>query len=179
MKKLSIFIVILIVILSTISLLSSAKEDCSLKSIGLSKADDIAEQLFYTGTCHYRNKEYDKSALSWEKLAKLEKVNPEYQELQIDVLNNLGYLMFFGYGVKENKTQAIEYWQKAIILGQIESEYHLCHAYADTDQPTYDRAKAKTHCDKAYLIYKGMDDKTKGQSAIFEDIKMYQSQLKQ
>ena len=46
MKKLSIFVVLLSVILSTISFLSSAKEDCSLKSIGLSKADDIAEQLF-------------------------------------------------------------------------------------------------------------------------------------
>ncbi len=92
---------------------SFGKDDCSLEGIDLSNTDDIAQRLFYTGTCHYRNKDYDKSAESWEKLAMIEEVNPDYKDLQIDVLNNLGYLRFFGYGVKENKEQAIEYWKKA------------------------------------------------------------------
>lgn len=137
----------------------NAREDCSLNALKLERGSDVALRLFYTGTCHYRNKEYAKSARVWQQLAELKTVKKEYQQLQVDVLNNLGYLMFFGLGIDKDQERAISYWQKAITLGQTESEYHLCHAYADKRQATYNREKARLHCKKALLIYRGMDPK--------------------
>ncbi len=169
--------VFIFVLLASLSVSVFAKEDCSFEANGLSKEDDIAQQLFYTGTCHYRNKDYDKSAKAWEELAAIKEVNLEYKHLQIDVLNNLGYLKFFGYGIKEDKNQAIEFWNKAILLGQYESEYHLCHAYADDNQPTFDRSKAKKHCEKAYLIFNGIDEKSEGDAEILKQIKIYRKKL--
>jgi len=165
------------VLLASLSAISYSKEDCSLEANGLSKDDDIARQLFYTGTCHYRNKDYDKSAGVWEKLAVMEEVHPDSQGLQIDVLNNLGYLMFFGYGIEENKEKAIEFWKKAISLGQYEAEYHLCHAYADSDEPTYNKSKAKKHCEKAYLIYSGLEKTSEGDAEILQQIKEYRANI--
>lgn len=164
-------------VLTSLSAFSQGKEDCSLKAIGLSNDDDIAHQLYYTGTCHYRNGEYGKSANSWEKLAVLEEVNPDSKKLQINILNNLGYLMFFGYGIEENKEKAIEFWKKAISLGQYESEYHLCHAFADSDEPTYNKVKAKKHCDKAYLIYSDLENTPEADAEILKQIKEYRERI--
>ena len=154
-------------------LLSAAaysKEDCSLKAINLDKDSNIAEQLFYTGTCHYRNEDYAPAVESWKKLSALENIEPEYEELQIDVLNNLGYMMFFGYGTEQDQEKAITYWQKAIMMGHEEAEYHLCHAYADKDESTYNLHKARQHCKKALLIYRGMEKPNK---EILKDINRY------
>lgn len=152
-----------------------SKEDCSLEALNLSNRSNIAERLFYTGTCHYRNQDYQLSAQAWQQLAEHNAVDREYQELQIDVLNNLGYLMFFGLGIEKNQAKAIEYWKKAISLGQTESEYHLCHAYADRSQPTYDRDNAKIHCKKAILIYRGMQPRDE---EILSYIEKYYEQVK-
>lgn len=162
-----------------ISLTANAKEDCSIEAIGLAQDADKAQKLYYTGTCHYRNGEYDKSAVSWEALATMEQVKPDYIGLQSDVLNNLGYLLFFGYGVPENKTQAIDYWKKAITLGQYESEYHLCHAHADMTQPTFNKVMGKKYCDKAYLIYNGIDQQSESKDEILKNIKHFRSLLLQ
>ncbi|MDE1465569.1 hypothetical protein [Spartinivicinus poritis] len=160
-----------------LSTIVSGKENCSLEAVGLTSKADIAQKLFYTGTCHYRNKDYEGAAASWEKLSVLEEVNPDYNNLQVDALNNLGYLKFFGYGVNTDKKLAIKFWEKAITLGQYESEYHLCHAYADSDEPTFDVAKAKKHCEKAYFIYNGIENKSEGQKEIFELVKKYRASI--
>ena len=142
-----------------VSFSAYSKEDCSLGALKLDKESDEVKKLFYTGTCHYRNNDYEKSAELWQKLIKIETNKKETQDLQIIVLNNLGYLMFYGLGVDENKSEAISYWKKAITLGETEAEYHLCHAYADNKEPTYNRRKAQLHCKKALLIYRGMEPK--------------------
>jgi TPR repeat protein len=165
---------ILITIMLTLSFFAHSDEACDLETIGLDENSDIAEQLFFTGTCHYRNKEYDLSVKSWEKLSAFKKINPEYEEHQIDVLNNLGYMKFYGYGTTKDQPQAIVYWKKAILLGHYEAEYHLCHAYADKDESTYHIVKARKHCEKALLIYKGMDEQDK---EIIDTIKKYISQI--
>ncbi len=152
------------------ALKSFAKEDCELNKIGLDETSSDIEKYFYTGTCHYRNKDHHLSVKSWEKLAQL-KVNSEKdEELKVDVLNNLGYMKFFGYGTETDKETAISYWREAIQLGHYEAEYHLCHAYGDDDQPTYNIAKARKHCEKARLIYKGKDD---SDPEILESIEKY------
>lgn len=151
------------------------KEDCSLKSLTLNNGSNIAERLFYTGTCHYRNEEYTQSAILWKQLADMDNVDKEYKKSQVDVLNNPGYLMFFGLGVDKDQFKAIAYWKKAITLGQTESEYHLCHAYADNKEPTYNREKAQMYCAKALLVYRGMEPRNE---QILSLVEGYYEQVK-
>lgn len=158
------------IIILLMASVSSAKEDCNLSSIGLDIASSKIEKYFYTGTCHYRNKDYGLSVKSWEKLSVLKPLSAEDEELKIDVLNNLGYMKFFGFGTERDIDTAISYWQEAILLGHYEAEYHLCHAYADEKQPTFNLAKARKHCQKAKLIYKGKED---SDPEILSDIESY------
>ena len=166
------------IFLITVLFISSSlygKEECDLEALNLSEKSNVAERLFYTGTCHYRNKDYDKSAKLWQQLAEMKVIHEDYKNLQVDVLNNLGYLMFFGFGIEKNQIKAISYWKKAITLGHYESEYHLCHAYADKKQSTFDREKAKKHCEKALLIYRGMEPRDK---EILSYIESYYDEVK-
>ncbi|BFM09976.1 hypothetical protein R50072_01290 [Simiduia litorea] len=141
-----------------LSAASFAKEECDPDSVGLNNESSDIEKYFYTGTCHYRNKEYSLSVESWEKLVPLASTSAHDEELKVDVLNNLGYMKFFGFGTDKDQEGAISYWQKAILLGHYEAEFHLCHAYADEKEITYDLSKARKHCEKARLIYKGKDN---------------------
>jgi len=154
------------------------KEDCSYDGIGFKEEANIAKVYFYTGTCHYRNADYEQSAEEWKKLALLEEVAPEFSDLQIDVLNNLGYLKFFGLGIEENKTEAVSYWEKAVGLGHEESEYHLCHAYADIEQITYAPKKAYSHCQKALMIYSNMENRQEDNEIAYQQTKKYMNFLK-
>ena len=147
-----------------------AVEDCSHEAIGIEPSSTEIEKLFYTGTCHYRNENYPLAVENWEHIAHLDIAGADDEGLKVDVLNNLGYMKFFGYGIKEDKAGALSYWRQAILLGHYESEYHLCHAYADNEQPTFDAAKGRKHCEKARLIYKGKDD---SDPEILEQIDYY------
>lgn len=145
-----------------------------MKSVGIDKDSSEVEKYFYTGTCHYRNKDYGLSVKNWEMILPLSPESDEDEELKISVLNNLGYMKYFGYGTAKDQKSAMKYWKEAILLGHYEAEYHLCHAYGDSDQPTYNVAKARTHCEKARLIYKGMDEPDQ---EILEDIEYYLSKI--
>ncbi|TVV39579.1 SEL1-like repeat protein [Thalassolituus sp. C2-1] len=153
---------------------SFAKEDCSYEAIGLNEKSSEIEKYFYTGTCHYRNEDYSLSVANWEKLANLDISSEEDEELKINVLNNLGYMKFFGYGTEVDKETAVRYWREAIALGHYEAEYHLCHAYADLAEPTYNPAKARKHCEKSQLIYKGKED---SDPVILKSINKYLREL--
>jgi len=155
-----------------------ADDSCPLEELKLSPQSPLAERLFYVGTCHYRNKEYRQSVELWKELTELDGIEPAQVELQIDALNNLGYMLFFGYGVDEDKHEALSYWNKAIGLGHTEAEYHLCHAYADVGVSTYDAVRAISHCQKAELLYRGMRKKHSHERAMLRDIKKYLKQLK-
>lgn len=149
---------------------SFAKESCDKGSVGKGKETSEIQEFFYTGTCHYRNEDYGLSVENWEKVASLKPVSSKDEGLKVDVLNNLGYMKFFGYGTSRDETAAVSYWQEAILLGHHEAEYHLCHAYADLNQVTFDLAKARAHCEKARLIYKGKEG---SDPLILENIEDY------
>ncbi len=166
-----IFTVILLFIASG----ALAKEDCVQKSIGLDENSSEIEKYYYSGTCHYRNEDYSLSVKNWEKLASMKVASEADEELKVDVLNNLGYMKFFGYGIKKDQETAISYWREAILLGHYEAEYHLCHAYADKNEPTFSLAKARKHCEKARLIYKGKDD---SDPDILSDIESYLEKIR-
>ncbi len=151
-----------------------AKEDCGLDAIGLARESELAAIYFYTGTCHYRNEDYQLAVEYWEKVSKLKRVVPEFEGLQIDVLNNLGYMKFFGYGTEKNQEQAIQLWEEAVLMGHEESEYHLCHAFADKDEETYDSERGRRHCKKAMSIY---SDVGRGDSVMLEQIEGYLGEL--
>ncbi len=151
-----------------------AAENCKKSAIGLENSEDMAEIYFFIGTCHYRNEDYKKAVDSWQKLIKLEHISEEFESLTIDVLNNLGFMMFFGLGIEKDQQQAIDYWKQAILEGHDEAEYHLCHAYADNQQSTYNPPKAKKHCRKALLIYQSMEPQD---TEILNDIRNYLSRL--
>lgn len=165
------------ILLLLLPLQSLAKESCTLESIGLNSKSALAERLFYTGTCNYRNANYEKAVHSWVQLANLKNIDPELIELQIDVLNNLGFMMFFGHGIEEDKQKAISYWKKAVSLGHTESEYHLCHAYADRGAPTYNPKRAMPHCKKAKLLYQSKKIENEDEKVIINQINKYMDQL--
>ena len=158
------------ILLLSIAAASFAKEQCDPESIGLDKDSSEIERYFYTGTCHYRNKDYSLAVKNWENIASIKPEVATDEELKIDVLNNLGYMKFFGFGTEKDQETAILYWQEAILLGHYEAEFHLCHAYADKEERTFNLAKARKHCEKARLIYKGKDE---SDPEILSDIESY------
>jgi len=149
------------------------KEDCTFEAMGFNENSNIAQVYFYTGTCNYRNADYAEAAKYWKKLALLDDVDPEYQELQVTTLNNLGYLMFFGFGIKEDKQEALVYWHKGADLGEVETEYHLCHAYADKEVSTYNPEKGLIHCKKAKPFYDSIEEPDEDLITIRNQINRY------
>ena len=147
-----------------------ASDSCTLSEVGLNEESKQPEKLFYIGTCNYRNQKYSESVRLWKQLIELKNIDAEFIELQIDAMNNLGFMLFSGYGVGEDKKLAIEYWEKAISLGHTESEYHLCHAHADKKVSTYNPVKARLHCRKAKLIYQGIEKKSKDDELVLKQI---------
>lgn len=175
MKKKSVMRYLFLTVVFSSSLNLLAKESCELENIGLTAESNLVERLFYEGTCHFRNEDYHRSVVLWRQLSSLENVAEELKELQISSLNNLGYLLFFGYGTKENKQEALEHWNKAALLKHDEAEYHLCHAYADVKEPTYNQAKAILHCNKAKLIYQSIENQSEDDELMLKQIINYLS----
>lgn len=161
-------------ILFCLSISGHAKEVCDFDALEIEENDSEITKLFYTGTCHYRNKDYNLSVENWEKLSKAIPLSEKDEKLKVDTLNNLGYMKFFGFGTDKNQSIALEHWNSAISMGHKEAEFHLCHAYADIDETTHNIAKARKHCNKAQLIYKSMEPRNE---EILQSIERYLEQL--
>ena len=157
-----------------LSQVCNATEDCGPASIGLDQSSSQIESYFFTGTCHFRNEDYALAVENWEQLSQLRPATVADEELKIDVLNNLGYMKFYGFGTEQQQDDAVTLWQEAIALGHDEAEYHLCHAYADCQQSTYNKSSARMHCRKAYLVYNGQEQPNK---KILAKIEFYLEQL--
>ena len=166
-KRMKFLIVLITLIIAPVSF---AKEKCDLASIGLDESTSHIEQLFYTGTCHYRNKDYALSVESWERLSQLEPHNTAEKQLKVDVLSNLGFMKFYGLGTRKDQALALSLWKESIAIGHEEAEYHLCHAYADSKESTYHLENARKHCQKAHSIYKSQDH---ADVAILSEIEFY------
>ncbi|MFW1734652.1 hypothetical protein ACG94V_07375 [Acinetobacter sp. ULE_I001] len=129
-----------------------AKEDCSISTLQLKQESSIT-QHFFTGTCHYRNQEFSLAATQWAKTIQIRPVNAKFNQLQIDSMNNLGFLLFYGFGVTQNRQRALTLWHTASDLGQTESTFHLCHAYAEPEDRVYNYQKAQQYCPQALKHY--------------------------
>jgi TPR repeat protein len=151
---------------------ASAAGNCKLDDL-TDKAADHPLCLFYTGTAAYRAGDFAQAATSWKALIALKSVPVELEHLQLSVYNNLGFLYFFGKGVKTNKVAAIDYWKYATKSGHEEAAYHLCHAYADREQATFSPKEARGYCKEALRRYGLLKDRGDGYDTIVSQINMY------
>ena len=138
------------------SLSAYSAEKCQIEDAGEELLANDPKCVYFSGTKAFRNKNYELAAKYWEQIILLTPTSYEHLELKIDALNNLGYLLFYGDGINQNQNKAIEYWEKAASMGHLESEFHLCHGYADRNEQTYNKNRALLHCYKAQLIYQGI-----------------------
>ena len=172
-------IVVAIALLPCLLLLSTRalSEPCPLASVGEEFPESHPICLFYSGTDHFRNNRMAQASSSWDRLLQLESYPDEYTDLRVDSLNNIGYLYFYGLGVETDKHQALKNWKEAVSLGHSESEYHLCHAYADRDQSTFDRVAAEEHCTRALDAYLSIEEPDDDDLAVLQIIREYLADL--
>jgi TPR repeat protein len=155
-----------------------AEAMCQLKQLASVSASH-PECLFYSGTSAFRDEDYQRAAKSWKKLVGLKSAPVEFEHLKVSAYNNLGYLYFFGHGVKPNKKAAIAYWAYATKSGSEEAPYHLCHAYAESKEPTYDPKTAIGYCREALRRYGLMKAKDGDIEKIVGQLKNYIRKLEQ
>jgi TPR repeat protein len=160
MKKL--FLCIICVFQSSIVI--GQENKCIIEGKVRDYSQDHPLCLFFTGTEHFRNKEYLKASVKWQELISLPVVPKEYDSLVSDASNNLGYLYYHGLGVNPNMVRGLQFWRRASELGNSESEYHLCYAYGEKSSAVFSREDAKKHCDKAEFLYK--NEKNIDQNAL-------------
>lgn len=129
--------------------------------------------IFYTGTEHYRNERYDQAMNKWEQLFFIKPFPVEHERLLISASNNLGYLYYHGLGKNRNTQKALEYWERAVLLGHEESEYHLCYALGDPESPIFSKLESTDHCKKAFKFYNAIEDKSENDLLILKIIKQY------
>ena len=153
----------------------AAGDSCPEPGIGDDLPADHPACLYYTGTWHYRNERMEQAATSWSGLVGRDDLGGEYDELRTNALNNLGYLRFYGLGLEEDKTAAIGLWREAVSLGHDESEFHLCHAYGDANEPTYNAVRARRHCRRADAIYSALPEPDEDDRAVLEIIREYRA----
>ena len=56
--------------------------------------------------------------------------------------NNLGYLLYYGFGGPEDHEEAVSLWEQGVKYGSLESLIHLAHAYLDEVFLDYDASEA-------------------------------------
>jgi len=68
----------------------------------------------------YKKRHYTEAAAQWTKSVAFGNT---------EAMNNLGYLLYNGYGVDKNIVRAIQLWRVASEAGYSESQWHLGRAY--------------------------------------------------
>lgn len=118
---------------STATAATAAVEPCPL---GDSYGDyTSATCQFYLGTKAYRHQRFTLAAAHWQEVLELPPTSAP--ALRASAQNTLGFLYFYGKGIKQNKAQGIRLWQAAAQQGAPEAFLHLGHAYQHAD--FYDR----------------------------------------
>ncbi|WP_338768272.1 tetratricopeptide repeat protein [Massilia sp. METH4] len=74
------------------------------------------------GVDAYRAQDYAAARTHWEKAALQDDIHAH---------NNLGFLLYRGWGGAKDATRAVGLWRKAAELGHSEAQWHLGDAFAD------------------------------------------------
>lgn len=155
---------------------SVAAEMCMLEQLK-SVTSNSPVCYFYSGTSSFREGKHSDAATSWIKLVNLQSVPVDLEHLKTSAYNNLGFLYFMGKGVTKDKALAIKYWNYAADTGNEEAEYHLCHAYAEKREPTYNPRTALGYCKEALRRYRQLPKSENDSSEIVRQITNYISRL--
>lgn len=78
------------------------------------------ETPYVLGVEAFKKKNYSEAIAQWSKAA---------ARGNADAMNNLGFLLFYGYGGDRNLEDAIRLWRTAAYAGHSEAQWHLGTAY--------------------------------------------------
>jgi hypothetical protein len=92
-----------------------------------------AESPYNLGVDAYKARNYAEAATQWS--ASVARGNT-------DAMNNLGYLLYNGFGVKKDLVAALDLWRAAAFAGHSEAQWHLGNAYKSGIGVEHDRSKA-------------------------------------
>jgi len=101
-----------------------------------------AECQFLLGRDAYSLKDYTGAAARWTQASQTAAKDSRETNFVASATGTLGYFYLNGMGVEQDKTKAINYFQTAIRLGDIESRNHLAFAYSDPRDERYDPISA-------------------------------------
>jgi TPR repeat protein len=79
-----------------------------------------AETPYNLGVAAYKKRNYSEAAAQWTK---------SVARGDTEAMNNLGYLLYNGYGVDKDTDRAVMLWRVASEAGESESQWHLGRAY--------------------------------------------------
>jgi TPR repeat protein len=91
---------------------------CSL--VIVSCASVPTETPYNLGVAAYKKRNYSEAAAQWTKAV---------ASGNTEAMNNLGFLLYNGYGVDKDTDRAIKLWRVASEAGDSESQWHLGRAY--------------------------------------------------
>lgn len=109
--------------------------------------------IFRAGQNDFHNGNYNDARVKWKTLLTMDSIPQEFSIYKLHARENLGYLYFYGIGMKENLFLGLEYWHEATSLGGQEADKYLCFAYANSDTIIFSFRKTHVHCSKAESIY--------------------------
>jgi TPR repeat protein len=125
----------------------------------------------FKGTRHFRAKEYSAASHEWLAVVDAKDMPKEFEHLRVDAQNNLGYLFYMGWGVKQDRERAMQqYWLPADKAGHEEAAYHLCHAYAEDNSRL-----ALGYCREALRRYGKIESAESGE--VVAQLRRYISRL--
>ena len=91
---------------------------CSLVVVSCASAPP--ETPYNLGVAAYKKRNYSEAAAQWTKSVALGNT---------EAMNNLGYLLYNGYGVDTDTYRAVKLWRVAADAGESEAQWHLGGAY--------------------------------------------------
>jgi len=135
---------------------------------GETAADDSA---YNRGVDAYKKKDYAEARAQWS--ASVTKGN-------IDAMNNLGYLLYYGHGTDRAPQDAVQLWRVAAFAGQSEAQWHLATAYDTGVGVAGDPAKAYAwyRCSIETASTKLRSDKGDTEAQILKDAKQSLAKLR-
>jgi TPR repeat protein len=133
-----------------------------------SAADDSA---YNRGVDAYKKQDYAEALTQWS--ASVAKGN-------IDAMNNLGYLFYYGHGTDRAPQDAVQLWRVAAFAGQSEAQWHLATAYETGVGVEADAAKAYAwyRCSIETAGAKLQGDKGDAEALILKDAKQSLAKLR-
>ena len=120
---------------------------------------DIKE--YNLGVDAYRAKNYTEARRHWNKAV---------DQGVRDAYNNLGFLLYNGFGGDQDTVRAVALWRDAAMLGNAESQWHLASAYEEGKGTVRNQIEAYAWYECAQAAYRAESGGKQEASEITRDI---------